>query len=599
MTRQQEGAPVDQGGHTVNGGGTGFDERLVASALRAILASGYHAGTARPADPVGAPLANDPPPPRADPGSSLATQVALERERTQQIQARMLAEAKAESERTAEMARRGEEMARQRRELEHQRDLLREIQALREREARGGDPPANTAALGSAPPRPPLPVPEIQTPPPARTDYVQPTTERYRLPEPRRKDQANPEATHSSGSSDTTATPPSQVDLIAVLLAQGLRGTDREKFKGDPLKYPLFLRDFQDTTAKLRGQPGDCLRILRSQLEGQALEIITHHLVDDDAERGLADALDTLERAYGSHQKQSRAQLDALLKRSKVDLTESALMKFYSELDSCQKIMRRCKRAQELDATGTLEQLYAKLPELLRKRWAKEIDLSPDRVPTFALLMKIVKEEHRRRTGELSQWDEALRAQKRGDGKKNDGKRNDTKQDEGKNPKAGNHSRAYLNQVGAETPGVQVNQVTAGASGGQGNRAAGGASNRRPPTTRCFCAPTGQQHQCLADCPSYRAAPNPGARWDLLRGSGVCFRCLHYGHLANDCPEGACEHVGCAKRHHKTLHTEGRDAPPSRTRSTLNPGANPYTGAEGPAGAQRPDRGSGQDQQAR
>ena len=212
------------------------------------------------------------------------------------------------------------------------------------------------------------------------------------------------------------------MDLITVLLAQGLQGADRPKFKGDPLKYPLFLRDYHETTAKLRGEHGDCLRILRSQLDGEALEIITHHLVDDDAERGLTDALDTLERAYGSHQKQSRAQLDSLLKRPMVDLTESALMKFLSELDSCQKIMRRCKRAQELDATGTLEQLYGKLPDLLRKHWKKEVDQSPDRVPTFALLMKVVKEEHRRRTGELSQWDEALRAQKR-EGKKGDGQK--------------------------------------------------------------------------------------------------------------------------------------------------------------------------------
>ena len=74
-----------------------------------------------------------------------------------------------------------------------------------------------------------------------------------------------------------------------------------------------------------------------------------------------------------------------------------------------------------------------------------------------------------------------------------------------------------------------------------------------PSSSPCLCSSTGV-HACLAECSSYRHAKTVSERWSLLVGRGACFRCLKFGHIAIQCPEGNCTINGCQQNHHPSLH---------------------------------------------
>ena len=217
-------------------------------------------------------------------------------------------------------------------------------------------------------------------------------------------------ADQSFSQTNQHANDPSLNEYLVVWLTQSMQGPDRLRFKGDPLEYPEFLVEYEQTVSRLTNYPSLCLRILKSMLADQALKIVRHHFLDEDPSRGLKEALATLEMAFGTKTKQCRAHLSNLLSRPDVLPTEAGLMEFFSELDCYQSVMRRCKRLQELDSNQTLEALFAKLPIEIRRKWEKEVFKSPDQEPTYELLMRAVREVHRQKTSEVGQWEEALLA---------------------------------------------------------------------------------------------------------------------------------------------------------------------------------------------
>ena len=137
--------------------------------------------------------------------------------------------------------------------------------------------------------------------------------------------------------------------------------------------------------------------------------------MEEDPAVALRDALATLKRSFGTAEKQCRAQLEVLLALPKVKDTEAGLLKFEGDLDTCFRIMRRCNRTRDLDASQVLKCLFKKLPTYLQNRWDKEVLKTPDQVPTYELLMKVVREEHDRKTSEINAWREDPRPKKEHD----------------------------------------------------------------------------------------------------------------------------------------------------------------------------------------
>ena len=203
---------------------------------------------------------------------------------------------------------------------------------------------------------------------------------------------------------------------------------------------------------------------------------------------------------------------------------EAGLLKFEGDLDTCFRIMHRCNRTRDLDASQVLKCLFKKLPTYLQNRWDKEVLKTPDRVPTYELLMKVVREEHDRKTSEINAWREDPRPKKEHD-----------RGGEGVRQRSSKVNSAKV----ADQPPIPVAPL--------------GSS-----LPACLCGPQGR-HDCLANCPAYGQAPNVTARWELIKHSRVCFRCLKYGHRADRCSEGTCSVPGCGRHHHILLHQEQRE----------------------------------------
>ena len=307
--------------------------------------------------------------------------------------------------------------------------------------------------------------------------------------------------------------------FLAVWAQQSLLGNNRKLFAGSALDYPRFMMEYQRSALNVKENPSMCQQILMSLLDPKGLpyKLVTPYMGDLDPEsaaKGLNKMLEILRLTYGTGRKQSRAQLDRLKTRKKVSATEEGLIEFYSELCSYQAVMEKCGLASELDTEGTLKPLLLKLPDHLRHRWnALFDDDSEDSRPTFAQLLKVVRDEHRRKTRELNQWWEESRPTR-------------------------DRISLHVNAAGVET--------------GAGTSQDGASSHQN---SACLCG-SDANHLSMADCPAYKNAASRAAKWTLIRqhGQEVCFRCLKADHRANRCPSGECPIKGCKARHHPSLH---------------------------------------------
>ena len=370
-----------------------------------------------------------------------------------------------------------------------------------------------------------------------------------------------PSCPHSQCCGKAQSPPSAANDYMAVVGLQLMHGQKQEPFKGDAGKYPEFLADYHQLTSGLQSNPVLCLQVLKKLVDGPAHHIIRRKLLDvKTPEVSLREALATLEQAYGAAMKQSRAQLDALLTRAKVEGTEKGLMEFYSDLDCCKHIMQECQREQDLDSSEVLEKLFAKLPEYLQNKWEKKIAAAKKKAPltpvraTYNMLMELIHDEHEVKSGELNLWREALKTKR----------------------KPGSKS-------------VKINAFQEGSATGNHSHGKPGQKGRTgsyPVKTHCLCGTSGT-HQSLAQCPTYKSLTTRKERWALLKSGTAfrpCYNCLKTGHLCTACTESPCGINGCTRRHHHTLHAPWHEQPQGGQTSSNVPPAGSNQAAFPPLG---------------
>ena len=337
--------------------------------------------------------------------------------------------------------------------------------------------------------------------------------------------------------------------FMTVSALQSMPGQNHKPFKGSSQEYPSFIMNYQRHTLKLQSEPSLCQQILIGLLDpnGLARKLVNPYYGDPDtAAEDLQSMLDILKMTYGTGRKQSRAQLETLLARPKVPPTEEGLIEFYSELRSCLAVMKKCDRIEDLNSESTLKTLYWKLPEYIQSKWDSLMDVQTKGAekevrPSFEQLLKVIREEHRRKTSELHQWKEEGRV---------------------------NRKREFNKEKGDGKPkGAKINvamvQRSEGSPLGPTSSHSQVSGYVLPP---CLCGPQGA-HACIAECPAYIRAADLESKWQLLKQHGdICYRCLRTGHRANRCSEGSCKISGCRSRHHPSLHYGRLPRYPRQTR---------------------------------
>ena len=439
---------------------------------------------------------------------SNAVQAEQHQSKLRQDQQKAQAESDQIERRAAALAAEAEAEAKRSAELERQVRLERELKELRVSSERLSDRVQGPITRSNP-----------RTEPAARSDSVssQVNAQASRAFVSTRAHQSEmpPPVVRSSGSRQSIApsAAPSQGDYLAVLLQQRVRGDNPKKFSGEPLEFQEFLLDYEESTATIQHDPKLCFNILRGMLTGKALETISAATVADNPREALNEALDILESAFGTARKQCNALIDKLKQRPRItEVTESALLKFHSELLKCYRIMARCNRLVDLEGSEVLQSIFSKLPDYLQNIVEKRSTR-----PTFKMIMDVVKEEHTWKTGDANYWRENIRKQKR-----EANKQNEKKQEK---------PAPYSYKINALShPSENFQKVPA-----------------------CLCAPP-TFHSCVADCPAYQQTSARKEKMQLLKKLGVCYRCLTFGHMANRCPDGGCQVKNCGRRHHPTLH---------------------------------------------
>jgi len=257
--------------------------------------------------------------------------------------------------------------------------------------------------------------------------------------------------------------------------------------------------------------------------------------LEPNPELALQEALAKLERCFGTARKQCQAQITKLLNRPVVPATEAGLLEFDSDLEMVYKIVRRCGRTLSLNSEHVLKALLDKLPEGIADIWEDEVSASEEGIPTYELLMKVIRKQQQLKQGILNQWrEEALiEGKNETEGDKN----NVVEEDTGLSPIKMNVIEAHVGQVeDSEPEPPDEDECQPGSH-----------------SSTCLCQ-SPAKHDCLGSCPRYKQARTVDERWSLLVGRGACFRCLKYGHAAAYCPEGYCSVGNCYERHHPSLH---------------------------------------------
>ena len=185
----------------------------------------------------------------------------------------------------------------------------------------------------------------------------------------------------------------------AALFGQALRENRLPKpkilaFDGDPKRYKIFMASFLTNVDKVLGADDEQMRLtlLLQQCTGKALELI-EDCVMLSPERGYRKALEKLEKRFGQSHQIARSYIDGVKTGGVLKLNDvEALVQLADDMEKCQTVLSELNFKSDLDSTGTIESILARLPDSFQTKWvSRSVKIfNQGREPTFADLTAFV-----------------------------------------------------------------------------------------------------------------------------------------------------------------------------------------------------------------
>ncbi len=296
-----------------------------------------------------------------------------------------------------------------------------------------------------------------------------------------------------------------QSRLIDVLQAPK---TEIPVFSGDPLKYYVFMRSFEDNVDKrIKDYPSKFSRLLQ-YTSGRALGIVQGCAIMDPRAR-YNRAMRLLKDRYGNMYKITEAWVNEIMKFPNVKSNDGMqLQEFADLLRNCFNTLDAMNALTEINTQTSLIQIVAKLPSSLQGSWRKEvirIKRRTERMPRFSDLVNFVE-------------DLAEEANIPGLSYVSKGVERTTE------PQKTRKSATYTTQTG--DPIRKCNMCD---------------SNSHP----------------IWECEKFRALSST-ERFDIAKRKHLCFNCLKSGsHGSRICKSPRrCTVDKCGRRHHTLLHPD-------------------------------------------
>ena len=165
------------------------------------------------------------------------------------------------------------------------------------------------------------------------------------------------------------------------------------KFNGASGDYYRFKAQVQThlEDSHLALNPSRALQFLLDSTEGDALELIKNCTMTRNKTVALRQALDLLEKAFGSKDVEFRELLKQICDGPLIKNEHKALLKFYIGLQGCRVAAENSDALEELNANSTIDALFQRLPWDLRKDLHSRAVRNnlKDRVPKIKIQHKI------------------------------------------------------------------------------------------------------------------------------------------------------------------------------------------------------------------
>ena len=271
-------------------------------------------------------------------------------------------------------------------------------------------------------------------------------------------------------------------------------------FDGDPLKYYVFIRSFENSVERVVDNDTAKLTRLMQFCRGKALSLLQCCTFMEPA-AGYAKAKELLKERYGNNCAISKAWIDKVTQGQVIKPNANGPIREYADdLRNCYETLKAMDREclTEINASSNLLRLVERLPSYLKNRWKKEVrDIRKfkERNPVFEDVVKFVEEAA----------------------------------EEANDPVYGNMTverRPTRQHSATFVTGITDKQ-------------------------KCFVC---DSYHSVFSCNAFREM-SVNDRSNVVQRARLCFNCLKPGHSARFCRSGLrCSVQGCGLRHHKFLH---------------------------------------------
>ena len=285
-------------------------------------------------------------------------------------------------------------------------------------------------------------------------------------------------------------------------------------FSGDPLKYFVFIRAFEENVEKNVGDSAPRLARLIQYCTGNALALLQGCAIMEPQE-GYTTARQLLKDRFGSAFVIAQAWIDHVIAQGAIKPNDGpGLQGFADLLRTCLHTLKAMDALTEINTQSSLLQIVSKLPSYLLGRWRSQVvkvRRKHERLPRFEDLVLFVEMAAEEATVPIF------------------GNVGASKPAERSNSENHNKSRRHASYSTSTTTQAEVNKK---------------------------CAHCDSSHW-IWECQNFKDLPR-NERFRLVRDKHLCFNCLRGGgHGSRDCKSSRrCNINNCGRKHSYLLHPQ-------------------------------------------
>jgi transposase InsO family protein len=290
-------------------------------------------------------------------------------------------------------------------------------------------------------------------------------------------------------------------------IARQASGKDLPVFNGRPEEYPIFIADFDRTTATCQFSNSENLQRLRKCLKGEAAKAVQCLMVSPD---NVPKIMETLKTRFG----QVKHIIDDMIKKVRLipsvkeDKLQSVI-EFGTSVINLTSTIKSLKADHHLNNPILLEEMENKLPPMYRMQWMKWIRMDKSRLQNLEYFSEWIEDE-------ISLACQISPPVVKEEKPKDDWNRN-------------------KNKRGRE---VAVHAV----------------QNEEGPKPKKLCKVCDSLTHWTNQCQSLTKATED-ERLIIVADKSLCFICFDPTHTSRNCPsKRLCGKDGCTGRHHRLLH---------------------------------------------